>query len=114
MLLKKAMKPENRSHRGLDGLNFCVAAMQTSFGAFITVYLIKNQWPPQAIGFALTIGTMSGLLSQIPAGALIDSIRDKRAPVLLGVLGVSLAALLLSTSAAWLGLTALCRQTTRW
>jgi hypothetical protein len=63
-------------------VNFFVAAMQTSFGAFIAVYLVKSQWPPQEIGFALTIATMSGLLSQMPAGAFIDSIRDKRPPVL--------------------------------
>jgi hypothetical protein len=36
-----------RSSRGLDGVNFFVAAVQTGFGAFVTVYLVKGQWPPQ-------------------------------------------------------------------
>ena len=81
-------------------MNFFVAAVQTGFGAFITVYLVKNQWPPQAIGFALTIATMSSLLSQLPAGAVLDSIRDKRRAVLLGIVGVGFAALLLCVTAA--------------
>jgi MFS family permease len=95
-----AIEARHRSFRGLDGVNFFVAAMQTSFGAFLTVYLVKSHWPPQDIGFALTIATISALISQMPAGAFIDSIRDKRPPVLLGVLGVGLAALLLSGTAA--------------
>jgi MFS family permease len=94
------MTPTRRSARGLDSLNFCVAAVQTGFGAFVTVYLVKNGWPAQAIGLALTISTISGLVSQIPAGAFIDSIRDKRRPVSLGIAGVGLAALLLSATAA--------------
>ena len=74
--------------------------MQTGFGAFATVYLVKNLWPPHAIGFALTVATISTLVSQIPAGAVLDSKRDKRQPVLLGIAGVGLAALLLCLTAA--------------
>ncbi len=90
----------SRSSRGLDGINFFVAAVQTGFGSFVTVYLVKNQWPPEAIGFALTIATLSSLLSQVPAGAMLDSMHDKRRAVLLGVAGVGLAALLLCVTAA--------------
>ena len=93
--LTRSVGAGNHSARGLDGVNFFVAAVQTGFGAFVTVYLVKNHWPPQAVGLALTIGTMSGLLSQMPAGGMIDSIYDKRRPVLLGIVGVGFAALLL-------------------
>ena len=55
-----------------------MAAVQTGFGTFVTVYLVKNLWPPDAIGFALTIATTSALVSQIPAGAVLDSKHDKR------------------------------------
>jgi len=85
-----------RSARGLDCVNFFVAAMQTAFGAFVTVYLVRNHWPPQAIGFALTISTLSSLISQAPAGAFIDSIHDKRQAVRLGTIGVGVSALLLA------------------
>ena len=74
--------------------------MQTGFGSFVTVYLVKNHWPPEAIGFALTIATLSSLFSQIPAGAALDSMRDKRRAVLLGIAGVGLAAMLLCVTAA--------------
>jgi MFS family permease len=96
----KQVKLDNRSHRGLDGLNFFVAAMQTAFGAFVTVYLVRNHWPSQAIGFALTISTLSSLVSQAPAGAFIDSIQDKRRAVRLGTIGVGAAALLLALTPA--------------
>jgi MFS family permease len=43
---------------------------------------------------------MSSLLSQLPAGAVLDSIRDKRRAVLLGIVGVGFAALLLCVTAA--------------
>ena len=77
-----------------------MAAVQTGFGSFVTVYLVKNNWPPEAIGFALTIATLSSLFSQVPAGAALDSMRDKRRAVLLGISGVGLAALLLCLTAA--------------
>ena len=91
---------QGRSNRGLDGVNFFVAAVQTAFGAFIAVYLVENSWPPEAIGFALTVSTMSSMFSQIPVGAVLDSMRDKRPAVLFGIAGVGLAALLLSVTAA--------------
>jgi MFS family permease len=74
--------------------------VQTGFGSFVTVYLVQNQWPPEAIGFALTIATLSSLFSQVPAGAALDRMRDKRPAVLLGIAGVGLAALLLCVTAA--------------
>jgi MFS family permease len=90
----------SRSHHGLDGVNFFVAAVQTGFGSFVIVYLVKQQWPLEAIGFALTIATLSSLFSQVPAGAVLDNMRDKRRAVLLGIAGVGLAALLLCVTTA--------------
>jgi MFS family permease len=90
----------NRSFYGLDGVNFFIASMQAGFGMFVTVYLVRNNWPVQAIGLALTISTMSTLIGQVPAGALIDHIHDKRRAVQLGTIGVGMAALLLALTAA--------------
>jgi MFS family permease len=89
-----------RSLYGLDGINFLVAAMQGGFGVFVTVYLVGNHWAPQNIGFALTLSTMCSLVSQVPAGAFIDHLRDKRRAVRLGVIGVGIAALLLALTPA--------------
>jgi MFS family permease len=96
----RAVALARRSSYGLDGVNLFVAAVQTSFGSFVTVHLVKNHWPPEAIGFALTIATLSSLFSQIPAGATLDNMRDKRRAVLLGIAGVGLAALLLCVTTA--------------
>jgi MFS family permease len=85
-------KPEQSRTRRV---NFFVAAVQTGFGSFVTVYLAKNQWPPDAIGCALTIAMLCSLFSQIPLGAALDSMREKRPVVLLSIAGVGLAALLL-------------------
>jgi MFS family permease len=84
-------------------VNFLTAAMQTAFGAFVIVYLVKNRWPPQDAGLALTVSTLCSLITQIPAGACIDSVRDKRYPVLGGIVGVGLAALLLCVTVTKLG-----------
>jgi MFS family permease len=89
---------QQRSLRGLDWLNFFVANVQTGFGPFIAVYLTEHRWTTAEIGFALTIGTICSLVSQIPAGALVDSLRDKRLAVWLGVASISGTALLYAAS----------------
>ena len=85
---------------GLDGLNFLTASMQAGFGSFVVIQLVANHWPADAIGFALTSSTVSSLVSQVPAGAFIDSIDDKRRAVRLGVTGIGVAALLLGLTSA--------------
>jgi hypothetical protein len=66
-----------QSRRGLDWMNFFTADVQTGFGAFVSLYLAELQWSQQSVGFALTIGRISGVIGMIPAGALADSIRSK-------------------------------------
>jgi membrane associated rhomboid family serine protease len=74
---------------GLDGLDFLTASMRAGFGSFVVIQLVENHWPAEAIGFALTLSTVSSLVSQVPAGVFIDSIDDKRRAVRLGVIGIS-------------------------
>ena len=89
-----------RSGHALDWVNFFTAAMQSGFGAFVVLLLLRDNWAPQDIGFALTISTIASLCSQVPAGALIDAIGDKRHAVGAGILGVGAAALLLAIFSA--------------
>jgi MFS family permease len=63
--------------RGLDWLNFFVANIQTGFGPFVAVYLTAQGWTLTAIGFALSLGTITAMASQLPAGALVDAARSK-------------------------------------
>ena len=84
-----------RPTRGLDLLNFFLADAQTGFGPFVAVYLTARHWTQEEIGFALSLGTITAMVSQIPAGALVDAVRGKRAIVAVGIVAIGLAALLL-------------------
>jgi MFS family permease len=85
-----------RGPRALDLLNFFVADVQTGFGPFVAVYLTTHKWTQVEIGFALTLGTIVALISQIPAGALVDAMRNKRAAASGALVGVIIAASLLA------------------
>lgn len=84
-------KPSRRSLRGLDGLVFFVANLQTGFGPFVAVYLTSQKWTQVDIGLVLTIGSVVGLLGQIPGGALVDRAKSKRlvAAICVGLVGLS-------------------------
>ncbi len=84
------------SNRALDLVNFFVADVQTGFGPFVAVYLTTHKWTQVEIGFALTLGTVTSLLSQLPAGILVDSMRNKRMAASGALIGVIIAALLLA------------------
>src|SRR6185437_4425326 len=83
-----------RAERGLDFLNLFVANIQTGFGPFISVYLTTQGWTQTAIGMALSLGTIAAMASQIPAGALVDTIRNKAAVALFSIIAFSASALL--------------------
>lgn len=89
-----------RSLRGLDWLNFFVANVQTGFGPFIAVYLTGQAWTQQDIGFALSVGTATAMLSQVPAGALVDATRSKRLMALLAIAAISASALIFTVQPA--------------
>ena len=82
--------------RALDLVNFFIADVQTGFGPFVAVYLTSHKWTQVEIGFALTLGTVTSLISQLPAGALVDAVRNKRTAASGALIGVIIAALLLA------------------
>jgi MFS family permease len=88
------LRPE--ANRALDLVNFFVADVQTGFGPFVAVYLTSRRWTQVEIGFALTLGTMTSLISQLPAGALVDAMRNKRMAASGALVGIIIAALLLA------------------
>ena len=85
-----------QSRRGLDWTNFFVADVQTGFGTFVAFYLAHLGWSQSNVGLALAIGTIAGVLSQIPGGALADAVKWKRGLVALGIVMVGTAALILA------------------
>ncbi|MGA2144533.1 MAG: MFS transporter [Bryobacteraceae bacterium] len=80
--------PSRGTLRGLDWLNFLLADVQTGVGPFLAIYLAGYRWNEERVGLALTVGGIAGILTQTPAGGLVDFLRSKRALV-----GVAVAAL---------------------
>ena len=85
-----------RSLRGLDWFAFFVADIQTGWGPFVATYLTSVAWTQFDIGLILTIGTITGLALQIPAGALVDRVPATRLLAALAVASISASALLLA------------------
>ena len=75
--------PTQGTLRGLDWLNFLLADVQTGVGPFLAIYLAGYRWNEESVGLALTVGGIAGILTQTPAGGLVDSLRSKRALVAL-------------------------------
>jgi MFS family permease len=87
-----------RSLRALDWLNFFVANVQTGFGPFIASYLASHKWTQGEIGLALSVGTISAMLSQVPGGAAVDALRNKKAAAAWAIIAIILSAVLLAAS----------------
>jgi MFS family permease len=85
-----------RSLRGLDWFAFFVADVQTGWGPFVATYLTSVAWTQFDIGLILTIGTITGLALQIPAGMLVDRVPATRLLAALAVASISASALLLA------------------
>jgi MFS family permease len=92
------------SERGLDWFTFFVADIQTGFGPFLAVYLTTQKWNQADIGLILAIGSLAGLLSQLPAGWLVDLAPSKRRVAMLAVAGIALSALLIALYPSFAGI----------
>lgn len=84
--------------RGLDWFNVFVGNVQTGFGPFISVYLTTEGWTQTMIGIALSLGTVTAMASQIPAGALVDWIRSKAQVAIFSIVAFTISALLLTVA----------------
>ncbi len=91
---KQNSSSARQSQLGLDGLSFFVADMQTGFGPFVAVYLATQSWTPGDIGLVLGIGALAAVVSEIPGGALVDTIPWKRILVALGLGAVAVSSLI--------------------
>jgi MFS family permease len=86
----------NPTLHGLDGVNFFLAAALAGFGPYVAAYLADQKWTQTDIGLVLTVGTVAGLLSQLPGGELLDKVRSKRAVIAVAAGIVILSALILA------------------
>jgi predicted MFS family arabinose efflux permease len=88
--------PSASTRCGLDWLNFFLADVQTGVGPFLAIYLAGFKWDQQQIGTVLTLGGIAGILSQAPAGALVDRMKSKRALIAVGVGALAVGALIIA------------------
>jgi MFS family permease len=90
----------------VHALNFFVAAMQTGFGPFLSVWLVSKGWSLTDVGLALSIGTVAGLVGQLPGGALVDRMHHKRPITAAAIVVISVSALMIAVTpsipAVWL------------
>jgi MFS family permease len=88
--------------RGLDWHNFFVANVQTGFGPFIAVYLTSEAWTQRAIGTALSVGTITAIISQLPGGAVVDALANKRLAAFVSCVAIAASALMFALWPEWL------------
>src|ERR1700730_3327362 len=89
--------PSRASQRGLDGFVFFAADVQTGFGAFVAVYLTTQKWTQVDIGLILAIGSLVGLASHIPGGAIVDAARSTRRAAALAIIAIGASAFAIAT-----------------
>ena len=89
-------QPSKRTLQSLDWLNFFLADVQTGVGPFLAIYLSGYGWNEQRVGIALTVGGIAGILTQTPAGALVDRLHSKRALIGAGIGALAAGALLIA------------------
>src|SRR5262249_57383633 len=91
--------PSHASLSGLDGVNFFLAGILAGFGPYVAADLAEQKWTQESIGFVLTASGLAGLLSQLPGGELLDTVRSKRAVVVAGVGMVGVSGVIISFQA---------------
>jgi MFS family permease len=92
----QTMLPSAASQRGLDWFAFFVADIQTGFGPFLSVYLTTQKWTQVDIGLLLSIGSIAGLLGQVPGGWIVDAANSKLRAAAIAVFGIGVSALLIA------------------
>ncbi|CAF1195308.1 unnamed protein product [Adineta steineri] len=87
-------KPSRRSQLGLDWFNFFLSDVLNGVDSFLSAYLTGKGWGPQRIGFALSASSFTTMISQIPMGALVDSIHNKQLLIAIAVVIVPITAMI--------------------
>jgi MFS family permease len=91
-----------RAKSSLRALNFFMADMQSGLGPFVGVFLLAHGWRNGSIGSVMTIGSIAGVLITAPAGAWVDSSRNKRWLVVIsGLAAVFASAMILISQSFW-------------
>lgn len=81
---------DRRNNLSLDSLNFFLADVRDGLGPYLAIYLLAvHHWEPASIGLVMTLAGIAALVTQTPAGALVDNTRRKRAVIAIAALLVT-------------------------
>jgi MFS family permease len=80
----------------VHALNFFVAAMQTGFGPFVSVWLVSRGWSLTEVGLALSVGTIASLIGPLPGGVLVDMVHRKANVTAVAIAAVAISALMIA------------------
>lgn len=85
--------------RPLDVLNFALVDVNGAIKPYLNVFLfVKRHWSDGAIGLVSTVSGLVGIAAQAPAGAAIDATRDKRIPLLIALIVLSVGPVIIGVS----------------
>lgn len=92
--------PHARSLKGLDWANLFLADVRDGVGPFLGIYLLaSHDWDAAGIGVAMAAMGLASVITQTPAGALIDSTRRKRLLMALATAVVGMSCILMTIPA---------------
>nr|WP_240202421.1 MFS transporter [Pseudomonas sp. ICBG1301] len=97
-----------RTTLSLDSLNFFLADVRDGLGPYLAIYLLAvHKWDPASIGIVMTLAGIAALITQGPAGALVDRTHSKRAVIAIAAILVTASCLILPfvSSFGWVALT---------
>ncbi|WP_338801640.1 MFS transporter [Pseudomonas sp. RSB 5.4] len=87
---------DRRNNLSLDSLNFFLADVRDGLGPYLAIYLLAvHHWEPASIGLVMILAGIAALVTQTPAGALVDNTRSKRAVIAVAALLVTGSCLVL-------------------
>ena len=91
------MMPSKRSLLALDWVNFFLADVETGVGPFMATYFVSaKHWNPAQVGMVLAAQKIAAVLSQAPAGSLIDRMNFKKWLMAGSALVIGIGALLIA------------------
>ncbi|MGF1480168.1 MAG: MFS transporter [Cyanophyceae cyanobacterium] len=91
-----SLDPASYSLKALDRSNFFLADIGNVFAPYLFVYLKSNGWSATQIGLITAATDITGMMAQVPVGALIDALPRKRALIACALAAIGLSYLVMS------------------
>ena len=86
--------------RALEFLNVLLADVPGGVGPFLAIYLAiylaaSYHWNPRDIGIAISVSGFAGVITQTPAGELVDRLQQKRLLIVITSMFIAVSSLVM-------------------